>query len=90
MFLLYFNCVQSLLQRSSAPGWPILDHRPSLDDVKTAGVVTCVGRTEVGQGYDPVASSHALHHVVAAVFSTTAARNEREMRKSDVTACSKH
>lgn len=50
-----------------------------MDHVKPAGVtVTCVGRTEVGQGYDPVASSDTLHHVVAAVFSTTGTRKERE------------
>lgn len=93
-FLLYFYCVHCRVCCCCCAAVylaaPIFDRRPSFDNMKPAGVFTCVCRTEVGQGYDLVASSDTLHHVVAAVLSPTATWNEREMHKCDATACSKH
>lgn len=43
--------------------------------------LTCEGRTQVGQSYDPVPSSNTLHHVVAAVFASTGTQHEKQAVK---------
>lgn len=62
----------SLLVCRSARGCPTSADWPSVDHVNPGSIIlTCVGRTQVGQGDDLVASSDTLHHVVAAVFAPT-------------------